>query len=230
MKDLCRTQVRPDDEGYYILQMFDWAPKDSSATMRARWLNLSYMAKFWDDSQAASEFGQRVLHPMLVNDLYTLSSEILMAQAARQITLGHHQMALLDRVHDAGRLVTLMGNQASHLKAKIAKLKTEGDPELLTVARQQMAELQADNAKLRSELGIVCLIKEQKADDELLSLMRENEALKAELPSKSIADYKQSARYPNLEVDIDPFTEKPEDSSVPMKTRQEFDDSIPPEE
>ncbi|RWW80799.1 hypothetical protein BHE74_00010839, partial [Ensete ventricosum] len=84
---------------------------------------------------------------------------------------------------------------ASHLKAKIAKLKTEGDPELLTVARQQMAELQADNAKLRSELGIVCLIKEQKADDELLSLMRENEALKAELPSKSIADYKQSVGF-----------------------------------
>ncbi|RZR80603.1 hypothetical protein BHM03_00006657 [Ensete ventricosum] len=95
------------------------------------------------------------------------------------------------------------------------------------------------------------LIKEQKADrrrkanDELLSLMRDNEALKAELPSKSIVDYKQSvgfewglrrmgqvsyeygyrvtmarfqARYPTLKVDIDPFTEKPEDSSVPMET------------
>ncbi|RWV77458.1 hypothetical protein BHE74_00039183, partial [Ensete ventricosum] len=104
-------------------------------------------------------------------------------------------------------------------------------------------------------------IKEQKAyhrkaDDVLLTLMRENETLKAELPSKSVADYKQSvgfewglrrmgqisyeygyqvalacfkARHLDLEVDNDPFTEKLEDSSVPMETRQEFDDSIPPE-
>ncbi|RWW13854.1 hypothetical protein BHE74_00041747 [Ensete ventricosum] len=120
-----------------------------------------------------------------------------------------------------------------------------------------MAKLQANNAKLRLELEELArqseqadkelnelredlaksqhLIKEQeanhrKADDELLSLMRENEALKVELPSKSISDYKQSARYPDREVDIDPFTEKPEDNSVPMETRQEFDDSIPPEE
>ncbi|RWV94703.1 hypothetical protein GW17_00042732 [Ensete ventricosum] len=87
--------------------------------------------------------------------------------------------------------------------------------------------------------------------------MKENKTLKAQLSSKSIAYYKQSvgfgwglswmgqlsyeygywvalarfqARYPDLEVDSTPFTEKPEDSSVPMETRQEFDDSVPPEE
>ncbi|RZR93395.1 hypothetical protein BHM03_00021885, partial [Ensete ventricosum] len=81
--------------------------------------------------------------------------------------------------------------------------------------------------------------------------MRENEFLKAKLPGKSVANYKQSvrfgwglrrmgqvsyeygyqvalahfqARYPNLEVNNDLFTEQPEDSSVPMETRQEFDD------
>ncbi|RZR92245.1 hypothetical protein BHM03_00020520 [Ensete ventricosum] len=74
--------------------------------------------------------GGGVLHPTLAKDLYTLLSEILMAQAAKQIALGHHyHMALLDSVHDEGRLVTLMGNRASHLEAKIAKLKMEGDPE-----------------------------------------------------------------------------------------------------
>ncbi|RWW51873.1 hypothetical protein BHE74_00041746 [Ensete ventricosum] len=76
--------------------------------------------------------GGGVLHPTLAKDLYTLLSEILMAQAAKQIALvshGHHyHMALLDSVHDEGRLVTLMGNRASHLEAKIAKLKMEGDP------------------------------------------------------------------------------------------------------
>ncbi|RZR98383.1 hypothetical protein BHM03_00027721 [Ensete ventricosum] len=87
--------------------------------------------------------------------------------------------------------------------------------------------------------------------------MKENETLKAEPSSKIIADYKQSvgfrwglrqmgqlsyeygyrvalvgfqARYPDLEVDINPFTEKPKDSLVPIETHQEFDDSVPPEE
>ncbi|RWW03759.1 hypothetical protein BHE74_00008575 [Ensete ventricosum] len=39
-----------------------------------------------------------------------------------------------------------------------------------------------------------------------------------------------SAWYPDLEVDSNPFTEKLEDGSMPMETRQKFDDSIPPEE
>ncbi|RWV79659.1 hypothetical protein GW17_00059178 [Ensete ventricosum] len=96
---------------------------------------------------------QGVLHPTLANDLYTLPSEILMAQAAKQMALGHHyQMTLLDRVHDAGCLVTLMGNRASHLEAEITKLKMEGDPEQQTIAWQQVVELQVDNAKLRSKL------------------------------------------------------------------------------
>ncbi|RWW50479.1 hypothetical protein BHE74_00043253 [Ensete ventricosum] len=152
-------------------------------------------------------------------------------------------MALLDRVHDAGRLVTIIGNQASFLEAEIDKLKTEVDPEQLVVALQQVDELQADNAKLKSELDKLTRQSEQ-ADKELNELW-ENDTLKAELPSKSVADYKRSvrfelglqwmgqisykygyrvalarfqARYLNLEVDNDPFSKKPEDSSVPMET------------
>ncbi|RZR75139.1 hypothetical protein BHM03_00050175 [Ensete ventricosum] len=116
--------------------------------MQARWLNLLYLAKVWDDSRAASKFGRGVLHPTPANDLYTLPSEILMAQAAKQIVM----MALLDRVHDVGRLVTIMGNQTSLLEAEIDRLKMEGDPEQLAPARYQVDELHVDNAKLKSEL------------------------------------------------------------------------------
>ncbi|RRT56866.1 hypothetical protein B296_00009022 [Ensete ventricosum] len=35
MRDLCGMRIREDDEGYYVLQMADWAPRDSSAAMRA---------------------------------------------------------------------------------------------------------------------------------------------------------------------------------------------------
>ncbi|RZS28321.1 hypothetical protein BHM03_00061894 [Ensete ventricosum] len=68
--------------------MADWALKDWSAVMWARWSDLSYQ------------------------------------------TRGHHyQMALLDRVHDSGRLVTHMGNQSSLLEVKLEKMKTERDLE-----------------------------------------------------------------------------------------------------
>ncbi|RZS27714.1 hypothetical protein BHM03_00061232 [Ensete ventricosum] len=188
MKDLCDMRVHKDNEGYYVLYIADWTPKDLNVVMRARWLNLTYSANVWDNSQVASEFERGVLHPTLAKDLYMLPFEVLMAQATKQITLGHHyQMTLLDRFHDAGRLVTIMGNRASHLKEEIQKLKSEGNPEQLVIAQQQVVKLQADN--LAFKLG-----------------------------------------YPDLEVDSDLFTEKPEDSSVPIETRQEFDDSVPTEE
>ncbi|RWW77822.1 hypothetical protein BHE74_00013978 [Ensete ventricosum] len=96
---------------------------------------------------------QGVVHSTLAKELYILPSEVLIAEAAKQIALGHHyQMALLDRVHDVG-LVTIMGNRASHLEVEIKKLKSEGDLEQLAAAHQRVVELQANNAKIMSELG-----------------------------------------------------------------------------
>ncbi|RZS11866.1 hypothetical protein BHM03_00043239 [Ensete ventricosum] len=119
-----------------ITLMSNWAPKDLNAMMQAQWSNLSYTTKVWNNSQEALEFGRRVLHPTLAKDLYTLPSKILMAQAVKTNRGHHYQVALFDRVHDVGRLVTLMGNRASHLEAEVAKLKSEGDPKQLAIARQ----------------------------------------------------------------------------------------------
>ncbi|RWW35502.1 hypothetical protein BHE74_00059560, partial [Ensete ventricosum] len=148
--------------------------------------------------------------------------------------------------------------RVGELEADDAKLKSgldelsgrldEADKELnelresLVESQRQLKEQKADRCK---------------ADDELLKLMRENEFVKVELPGKRITDYKQSvgfrwglrrmgqvsyeygyrvalanfqARYPDLEIDSVPFTERPEDGSVLMETHQEFDDSIPLEE
>ncbi|RZR88595.1 hypothetical protein BHM03_00016221 [Ensete ventricosum] len=139
-----------------------------------------------------------------------------------------------------------------------AKLKL-GSDELsgrLDEADKELNELREGLAESQHQLKEQ-KVDRHKADDELLKLMRENESLKAELPGKSITDDKQSvgfgwglrrmgqvsyeygyrvalarfqARYPDLEVDNDPFTERPKDDLVPMETRQEFHDSIPPEE
>ncbi|RRT47019.1 hypothetical protein B296_00011271 [Ensete ventricosum] len=54
-----------------------------------------------------------------------------------------------------------MGNRASHHEAEVAKLTLEGDPEQLAIARQQVDELQADNAKLKSGLDELARQSEQ---------------------------------------------------------------------
>ncbi|RWW82939.1 hypothetical protein BHE74_00008574 [Ensete ventricosum] len=80
------------------------------------------------------------------------SSTIGLTVAKVSGALTNNKMALLDRVHDVGHLVTIMGNQASLLEVEIDKLKAKGDPKQLAIARQQVDELQVDNTKLKSEL------------------------------------------------------------------------------
>ncbi|RWW04768.1 hypothetical protein GW17_00031987 [Ensete ventricosum] len=82
------------------------------------------------------------------------------------------------------------------LEANNAKLRS-GVDELTN----QLEEVDKELNKLREGLAeSQRQLKEQKvdrckADDELLKLMRENESLKAELPSRSVANYKQSVGF-----------------------------------
>ncbi|RWV94478.1 hypothetical protein GW17_00042979 [Ensete ventricosum] len=116
MKDLCGTTVRKDDEGYYILQITDLHPRDP-------------------------DFELGVLHPQLAKELYVLPSEVLIAQATKQIVLGHHyQMALLDRVHDIGQLVTIMDHNAANLQQEIENLKSGSGPKQVATAEERANE------------------------------------------------------------------------------------------
>ncbi|RRT33753.1 hypothetical protein B296_00054704 [Ensete ventricosum] len=200
MKNLCDTRVHKDNEGYYVLYIADWTPKDLNAVMQARWLNLTYLANIWDNSQVASEVERGVLHPTLAKDLYTLPLR----------SLWHRRPSKL-RWQTMSKMMFELGEATRRLdqaNKELNKAWTE-----LTDSQRQIKEQKAS-----------C----RKADNDLLKIMKENETLKAELPSKSILAFKLG--YPDLEVDSDLFTEKPEDSSVPIETRQEFNDSIPTEE
>ncbi|RWW51615.1 hypothetical protein BHE74_00042075 [Ensete ventricosum] len=87
MKELYKTTVHKNDEGYYALQMIDLPQRDPDFEMWARWPNLKSLTQVWDDTRAASEFGRGILHPQLVKEQYALPSEVPMAQAAKQIVL-----------------------------------------------------------------------------------------------------------------------------------------------
>ncbi|RRT31415.1 hypothetical protein B296_00049549 [Ensete ventricosum] len=207
MKDLFKAKVHKGDAGYYALLMSDLGHQDLEKEMKARWKGLKNSTKVWNNSSAAEEFERGLLHPQLVRELYMLPSEVLMARAAKEMVLKELQEI------------------RGHL----------GD------AQQLLREART---------------KARRMDDELLQAVKDLESARAELPKQSIVQYKESlgfkeglkrmdrvtyeygyrvalarfrARYPDADVEEDPFTIHPEDDLVPMERQQDFDDSAPPE-
>ncbi|RRT31969.1 hypothetical protein B296_00048846 [Ensete ventricosum] len=153
-------------------------------------------------------------------------------------------MALFDRVHDAGRLITFMDYQIKQLLEELDTMKSNGGPEAVAKAEERASELQEELEKTKRERGEELLRREAL------------ESARAELPKQSIVHYKESlgfkeglkmmgrvtyeygyrvalanfhVRHPYAEVEEDPFTIHPEDDIVPMERHQAFDDSIQPE-
>ncbi|RRT63388.1 hypothetical protein B296_00012421 [Ensete ventricosum] len=150
------------------------------------------------------------------------------------------KMALFDRVHDAGQLITFMDYRITNLQQEIDALKSGGGPEAVAAAEERTSELEKELEKTKRERDealqrleasdkelneargnlseIQRLLKEarvraRKMDDELLQSVKALESARAELSRQA----------------IDHFTVRPEDDLVPMERQQAFDDSDPPE-
>ncbi|RRT66549.1 hypothetical protein B296_00012318, partial [Ensete ventricosum] len=218
MKDLFKTKVHKDDAGYYTLHMSDLGHKDPDKEMKARWRGLKNSTKIWNDSSADEEFERGLLHPQLARELYALLSEVLLARAAKEMVF----MALFDRVHDAGRLITFMDYRISNLQQELDALKSGGGPEAVAKAEERASELEQELEKtkrerdealqrleasekelneVRSNLAeIQRLLKEAqvrawKMDDELLQSVKALENTRAELPRQAVDRYKELAGF-----------------------------------
>ncbi|KAJ8501145.1 hypothetical protein OPV22_011697 [Ensete ventricosum] len=217
MKDLFKTKVYKGDQGYYALLMSDLGHQDPKKELKARWAGLKNSTKVWSNSSAAEEYGRGLLHPQLARELYTLPSEVLMARATKEMVLGQHfQMALVDRVHDAGRLITFMDHRVRQLQEELDALKSRGGPEAVVEAEEYASRLREELEKIKAEellrreasekelqaiwghLGDAQqLLKEAQArarrmDDELLQAVKDLEHARAELPGQPVAQYKGS--------------------------------------
>ncbi|RZR72450.1 hypothetical protein BHM03_00013595 [Ensete ventricosum] len=177
MKDLFKTKVHKDNAGYYTIQMSDLGHQDPDKEMKARYRGLNNSTKVWNDSSAAEEFERGLLHPQLARELYTLPFEVLLARAAKEMVLvssrplsryrkfsfcralinycsvhnQHFQIALFDRVHDAGRLITFMDYQISQLKQELDTLKSGGGQEAVAKAEERASELAHELEKTKRE-------------------------------------------------------------------------------
>ncbi|RZR82642.1 hypothetical protein BHM03_00009096 [Ensete ventricosum] len=215
MKDLFKTNVEKDDAGYYTLLMSDLGHQDPEKEMKARWKGLKNSTKVWNNSSVVEEFERGLLHPQLARELYTLPFYVLLARAAKEMVL----MALFDRVHDVGQLITFMDYQINQLREELDALKSDGGPEAVAMVEGRASELQEELEKTRRERDKALrrheasekelhkvqsnlaeahrLLKEvrvraRKMDDELLQVVKALESAQAELPRQMVVQYEES--------------------------------------
>ncbi|RRT54359.1 hypothetical protein B296_00040216 [Ensete ventricosum] len=64
----------------------------------------------------------------------------------------HYYMALMDQVHDVGRVITSLDNKSEILWEEIQKVKDGGNPNVVASVEQWAAEAQALVDNLKAEL------------------------------------------------------------------------------
>ncbi|RRT67713.1 hypothetical protein B296_00017274 [Ensete ventricosum] len=215
MKDLFKTKVHKDDVGYYTLLMSDLGHQDPEKEMKARWKGLKNSTKVWNNSSVAEEFERGLLHPQLAWELYMLPSDgssslVELLISCCFVQSQHFQMALFDRVHDAGWLITFMDYRLKQLQEELDALKSDGGPKAVAKAEERAA-LESTRAKLPRQT---------------ITEYKEFFGFKEGLERMGRVTYEYGyrvtlvcfhARYPDAEVEEDPFTIHPEDDLVPMQ-------------
>ncbi|RWW40576.1 hypothetical protein BHE74_00053997 [Ensete ventricosum] len=131
----------------------------------------------------------------------------------------HFQMALFDRVHDAGRLITFMNYRIKQLQEELDALKSNGGSEAVSKVEERASELREELEKTKRERGEELLRREasekelhevrshlgdaqrllkearvraRKMDNELLQAVKDLESARAELPRQSVVQYNES--------------------------------------
>ncbi|RWV89175.1 hypothetical protein GW17_00048694 [Ensete ventricosum] len=99
-------------------------------------------------------------------------------------------MALLDRVHDAGWLVTIMDHHAANLQQEIENMKSGVAQSRWRQPRSGPARLSDAQRELKEQR-----VGRQMTDDELLKAMKELKAQRTNLPKKAVKDYKASTGF-----------------------------------
>ncbi|RWW42891.1 hypothetical protein BHE74_00051513 [Ensete ventricosum] len=131
----------------------------------------------------------------------------------------HFQMALVDRVHDVGRLITFMDYRVKQRQEELNALKSRGGSEAVAEAEERVSWLREELEKIKGEKAEELLRREasekelqavrghlgdaqkllkeartraRRMDDELLQAVKDLENTRAELPGQSVARYKGS--------------------------------------
>ncbi|RWW82690.1 hypothetical protein BHE74_00008834 [Ensete ventricosum] len=155
------------------------------------------------------------------NSVSTFLTALTVSFDVWRLVQGHHfQMALFDRVHDAGQLIIIMDYQIANLQQEIEALKSGGGPEVVATTKERVAKLEKEVKKLKA-----------KRDEAFRRLEASNKELNDTQVSYEygyrVALARFRALHMNSDVEEDSFTILPDDDSIPIETQQLFNDSDP---
>ncbi|RRT49929.1 hypothetical protein B296_00048788 [Ensete ventricosum] len=162
-----------------------------------RWLTISGSSPFWTEGALSGEYLRGALHPTLAKQVYECSSEELMNRVGKSTVWGlHFVSALIDQVHDAGRLVRSQHEKILALRAANKELKASVGQELVATVERRVKELEAKIKRMQTELeSLRSQRREFEQKGNVLSLTKATTFLEAELKAegqKAVATYKAS--------------------------------------
>ncbi|RWW80067.1 hypothetical protein BHE74_00011606 [Ensete ventricosum] len=130
MRELYEVEDRARTNRYFASIMMRLKCIESEDPLVPRWLTISGSNPFWTEGALSGEYLRGALHPTLTKQVYECSSEELMNRANKSTVWGLHFIsALIDWVHDAGRLVRsqhekILALQAANKELRSASVKS----------------------------------------------------------------------------------------------------------
>ncbi|RZS19785.1 hypothetical protein BHM03_00052221 [Ensete ventricosum] len=87
MRELCSVHPGVDDRDYHAIRMSNLPDRAPDAPLEQNLMPLTYREGIWLDGEALVKYIRATQIPKLASNLYTLSSELLMDEAAKAMVL-----------------------------------------------------------------------------------------------------------------------------------------------
>ncbi|THU44294.1 hypothetical protein C4D60_Mb02t05900 [Musa balbisiana] len=153
IRELCRLPVGGEEEPYLARAVGAIPRGEAADPLVGRWEGLTRGSRVWADRECAAGFIRGGLHPDIARDLYVLPSETLLSKSAKSLLWGHHYAAaLMDRVRDAGRVITALGANNAELRRQVNEVHAGAGPEAIAAAEKRALGSEAEVERIRTEL------------------------------------------------------------------------------
>ncbi|THU72788.1 hypothetical protein C4D60_Mb04t15870 [Musa balbisiana] len=153
IRELCRFPAGAEDEPYLARAVGAIPRGEAADPLVGRSEGLTRGSRVWADGECATGFIRGGLHPDIARDLYVMPSETLLSKSAKSLLWGHHYVAaLMDRVRDAGRVITALGARNAELRRQMDEVRAGAGPEAVAAVEQRALGLEAEVERLRTEL------------------------------------------------------------------------------
>ncbi|RRT47570.1 hypothetical protein B296_00029420 [Ensete ventricosum] len=266
MQESCKVEDRVGVDKYFTSIMTQLKCVDSKDPLVPRWSTISGSSPLWTEGPLYGEYLWGALHPTLAKQVYEYSSEELMNWAdksaiwVRNISFLHHLFsfqtltpfylqglhfvsALIDRVHDVGRLVQSQHEKILTLRAANKELEVGVDQELIAAVEQRAKLLRAnlDGAHVEGDVfsmteAVAFLEAELKTEGQkVVAAYKASRGFKSGLEKMGRVSYEfgywvalEQLRGKHLDIKIkwDPL-ECSKYANVEMDLDQPFDDGTP---